>query len=598
MNFDALNANLKTETLELLKSWLPGGKVQGKEYVCATIDGGKGESFSVNIKTGVWKEFAGDLGGADLVSLYAAIHHMTQGEAYLALGGLQDNQPMPSMIHPKHGQPSAHWCYKSKNGIPILYVARYELTEGKKTFLPWTMNGKGWICKNHIPPRPLYGLDLLAGRPSAPILICEGEKTTEAARTLAPDFVCITWSVGSTAWDKTDWSPIFGRSTLVLWPDADDPGRKAMAGIATHLSPRCGNIKILDVSKHSDGWDAADAVSEGMTRDELYEWIGDTPESTGAFSFKPESISELLSKPEPPIEWLIDSIWVDKSRGLIAGNPGVGKTWLALEMLISVATGQPCLGKYPVRQGAVLLLEEESSILNLSRRAHTMARGRGLKDTDLSHFFHITRQFIKIPQHERELIAYMKQREIKLVVFDSLRRFHGVDENSSEKMQPVLDSFARINIETSASIVLIHHLSKLQDKSSKGVFERLRGTSDLWAWRDCLIGMEGEEEAETATCSFQFRDAESTKQIQVNRVIDDETGAVTLKALDMTESPEFVQKTVAATEFITTQYGSAFLTDVAKALDGRKSDNLKAIKLMVKRGILVTLTDGKIGVPK
>ena len=92
--------------------------------------------------------------------------------------------------------------------------------------------------------------------------------------------------------------------------------------------------------------------------------------------FKLDTAAEMLSRPEPKLEWLIENIWVDKSRGMIAGNPGVGKTWLALEMLLSVASGGLCFGKYPTKKGAVLLIEEEASELNLSRRLHSMARAR------------------------------------------------------------------------------------------------------------------------------------------------------------------------------------------------------------------------------
>ncbi len=359
-----------------------------------------------------------------------------------------------------------------------------------------------------------------------------------------------------------------------------------MSDISKLLLPSCPSVKVLSPADKPKGWDAADAIAEGFTTDALYEWIGNTKELVPSFSFVAESISELLAKPEPTIEWLIDSIWVDKSRGLIAGNPGVGKTWLALNMLISVASGLPCLGKYPVRKSPVLLCEEESSILNLSRRSHVLARGAGLKDSDLSDFYHLTRQFIKIPTHERELIAFMKLRGIKLVVFDSLRRFHGVDENSSEKMQPILDSFARINIETSASVVLIHHLSKQQDKSKKGVFERLRGTSDLWAWRDCLLGMEGEPEATEAVCSFQFRDAESPKPITIKRTVDKISGAISLGVSTPEEASDFDEKTGAMLDYLRKHQPCSKDQIIAKS-GGRKVDNGRLFEVMIERGMVV-----------
>lgn len=314
--------------------------------------------------------------------------------------------------------------------------------------------------------------------------------------------------------------------------------------------------------------------------------------------FKLESAADLLAKPEPKLEWLIENIWVDKSRGLIAGNPGVGKTWLALDMLISVASGQPCLGKYPVKKGAVLLVEEEASEFNLSRRIHAMARARGLKDSDLSSLFHLTRQFAKMPADAVDLFHIILENDIRLVVFDSLRRFHGADENSSSEMQPVLDAFARLNASTEASVILIHHLAKSNDVSTKPLFERLRGSSDFWAWRDCLIGVEGEEESTLSTCSFQFRDAEAQAPIRVKRCVGALSGAIALEAVSMDESPEFLGKVDMAKSYLLTQFGEAFVTDIAKALSGRKSDNLKAVKLMVKQGILGPKSDGKVGVPE
>ena len=69
-----------------------------------------------------------------------------------------------------------------------------------KDVLPWTHGRRvwtdrkgnaqdriGWHCKAPPTPRPLYGLDRLAARPAAPALVCEGEKTADAAGLLFPD---------------------------------------------------------------------------------------------------------------------------------------------------------------------------------------------------------------------------------------------------------------------------------------------------------------------------------------------------------------------------------------------------------------------------
>ena len=587
MNFQELAKELLPSLRDLLPKLLPGGKIKGSEYVCASINGGKGKSFSVNIKTGQWAEFAGDLKGGDVISLYAAINGVTQSDAFLALGGKQEQFAF------KHYElnlfPEKLWYYKSALGQTVMIVARYKTTDGK-TFLPWTMNGKGWVAKSLPAPRPLYGLDLLAERPLAPVLIVEGEKAADAARSLAPDFVVVTWPTGAKSWDKADWTPLFGKPVIVLWPDADKPGQEAMTGIVGKLAHSCRSIKVLDVDSHSEGWDAADALAEGWASEKLYAWIDETPEQPCLVpdSLSMESAEILLSKPEPKLSWLIEGLWTSESKGLIAGNPNVGKTWLSLDMLISVVSGQMCLGKYPVPiPYPGLLIEEEASHLNLSRRLHALARGRGLSHASLRQLYHMTHKFPKLPKHEKEIISLVKNAGIKLVVFDSLRRFHNQNENSSDEMQVVLDAFTRIGLETGASVILIHHLAKQNEKVKKPIFERMRGTGDLWAWRDCLLGLEGQEDSDIATLSFQFRDAENPAGVKVRREVDDLTGAIKMVAVDLIESDEFQEHMVSIKEYLKTHMGSWYKEQIFKNIKGRKSDLIAVFKVAIANKIVV-----------
>lgn len=307
------------------------------------------------------------------------------------------------------------------------------------------------------------------------------------------------------------------------------------------------------------------------------------------YHLKFESASTLLAKPEPSIEWLIENIWVDKSRGLIAGNPGVGKTWLALDMLVSVASGLPCLGKYAVKQGPVLLMEEEASDLNLSRRLHALARARGLVHSDLSNLHLATRQFAKLPKDVSELGFFILENDIRLVVFDSLRRFHTADENSSSEMQAVLDAFGRLSM-LGCSVVLIHHLSKSSDVSKKPLFERLRGSSDFWAWRDCLIGMEGEEDANEAVCSFQFRDAEAQAPIRVKRAVDPDSGAILMTASGLEDSEEYAGKMALIVDYMQSQFGAVSKDQVLSNVKGRKQELGRVFKLMGTKKMI--LKDG------
>jgi putative DNA primase/helicase len=84
--------------------------------------------------------------------------------------------------------------------------------------------GREWRWLGFPKPRPLYGLDRLAARPKAPVVVTEGEKAADAAALLLLDHVAVTSPGGSKAAKAADWSPLAGRH-VVIWPDNDAPGQ-------------------------------------------------------------------------------------------------------------------------------------------------------------------------------------------------------------------------------------------------------------------------------------------------------------------------------------------------------------------------------------
>jgi hypothetical protein len=300
-----------------------------------------------------------------------------------------------------------------------------------------------------------------------------------------------------------------------------------------------------------------------------------------------ELVEDFLARPEPPLEWMIEGLWTAHAKGLLVGQPNLGKTWVALGMLISYVTGLPCLGKYvPTQTGAGLLIEQEGSLTNLNRRFHMMAKGLSLKSGDLKHLHHMSFQFPKLPDHEKEIIALMKHHGIGFVVFDSLVRFHNKDENSSTDMRLILESFSRINMETGASVLLIHHLGKQGGNIHRDIWERVRGTSDFVAWRDCMMGLEGTEGDDIVQCSFQFRDAENPSPIQIKRVLDEATGAIKLSTITLEETDDFQEKLVQVYAIITANFGKASKDHIAKKLGGKRGNTWKFIKLLESKKLI------------
>lgn len=312
----------------LVPEWLRDGKRESHEWVALnpTRHDGKAGSFKVNLVTGAWSDFAcGDSGG-DLVSLYRYLFgFQSQVEAAKALAervGVQALEAAPVIVakpeddwenmrpvpagapemhkaHVKRGHPEMVSEYKDADGCLLGAVMRFRTSTGGKDDIPhtfWRNKKTGqmeWKWRQWSGLRPLYGLDALAAKPDAAVLIVEGEKCKNAvdASEFAGKYATVTWSGGAKAVEKTDWSAITGRH-VCLWPDADSqretlskaekdagvapetkpylvfteqPGLKAMNQIADILIAQGCTVHMVNIPLPGvwpNGFDVADALEK------------------------------------------------------------------------------------------------------------------------------------------------------------------------------------------------------------------------------------------------------------------------------------------------------------------------------------------------
>lgn len=299
IDFQAVAQQAIAHAETLLTRWLPSGRRNGHEYLIGDLSGNAGESTSINMRTGAWADFAGDLKGGDLISLLAAIRSCTQLEAAKQIAdelGMKIDHPpaappkrkgqkwtqvvpapehagTPSMRHFEYGEPAARWQYQDAEGRTIGWIGRFTKSDGGKEVMPMTWGrsiedgSEKWCWLSFPKPRPLYGLPLLAAKPDARVVIVEGEKCADALRERG--LLVITWPGGSKAVKHADWTPINGRK-VTIWPDADEPGIKAAREIAATLAGQGCEIRIITPPEGKpDGWDCADAIAEGWTNDQI-----------------------------------------------------------------------------------------------------------------------------------------------------------------------------------------------------------------------------------------------------------------------------------------------------------------------------------------
>lgn len=337
IDFDRINADCLAQYPGLLQTWIPGGDVVGYEYKARNPTRGdnKAGSFSINIHSGKWGDFATGDSGGDPISLYAYLHGVGQADAAKELGDQAGTAPAPRAHAPKpakndppawvtvtpvpadapeaptrhhrHGTPSRVWTYKDAEGRALGLVCRYDLPDGSKEVLPLTFcrsaeGGAKWRWRGFDKPRPMYGLDRLAARPAENVIIVEGEKCADELQRVLPDVVVVSWPGGSKATKHVDFSPLAGRK-VVFWPDFDaktypdrhdlagqimpfdeQPGAKGMLDILDAVGDLVAGARIVGYQPGQvvDGWDCADMIAEGADAGQVLAFVHNNLVDPGA----------------------------------------------------------------------------------------------------------------------------------------------------------------------------------------------------------------------------------------------------------------------------------------------------------------------------
>lgn len=277
--------------LTLLRKLFPKGQTEG-EFFRIGAEGDAGRRLAFNCDTGVFVDFADE----DL-RMHGICELMYYTEGWKGICRLANTFDLPfdwvvlNGVKPpsdevyrfalkKDRTVAGQWAYTDFDGFYLGTRVRLEDSKGHKEFrlLAYrtrkvaTINEKPVIFREGFRYDgswsgidPLYVTTTLIQN-DKPILIAEGEKAADACREILGDtYECITWGSGSAGSPKKAfWDPIKGRS-VVMWPDKDEPGRKA----ANKISAIIPSTKIVQV------WDC-EQLQEG---DDLYDVKNDTDKS-------------------------------------------------------------------------------------------------------------------------------------------------------------------------------------------------------------------------------------------------------------------------------------------------------------------------------
>jgi len=246
--------------------------------------------------------------------------------------------PAPPLAHPKRGKPNGLWIYRDAEGRPFTADFRFDLLGGKKDVLPctWAQSDSGarawrWM---HAKPRPIYGLDRLAARPGASVLLVSGCKCADVGHRIATAYVVVTWQGGDDSVGHVGWNALAGR-TVIIWSDHDPSGIKSMRKAESLLKLLGCRVLFVQIpAGASVSWDIADAEAEGMGAAAVIALIEAATETPPGF-VKPESSATTAGKPGDVPEYS-ESALVDQFEQFCGGmlnhcrdhwNGWTGRQW-------------------------------------------------------------------------------------------------------------------------------------------------------------------------------------------------------------------------------------------------------------------------------
>ncbi len=206
---------------------------------------------------------------------------------------------------------------------------------------------------------------------------------------------------------------------------------------------------------------------------------------------------------QPPEQsWLIQDLWGLAAVGIIGGAPKCCKSFLGLDMALSVASATPCLGRFTVQApGPALVFLAEDSLPAVRARLEGLCAHRHL-DIQALDLYVITAPSLRLDQGpDRQLLEAMLARlKPRLVLLDPLVRLHRLDENSAADISRLLGFLRDLQRAHNSAIVLVHHASK-KHRAQPG--QALRGSSDLHAFGDSNAYLARKQDQLILTCEHR-----------------------------------------------------------------------------------------------
>ena len=404
---------------------------------------------------------------------------------------------------------TATYDYHSADGE----VIAQKLRRADKSFI-WRHKGpNGWVY--HKPKQTIPPYNLPAVVAAGCVFVAEGEKDVETLRAHGLTATTGADGAGKGKWREhyNDW---FKGKAVIIIQDNDAVGKAYAAETADSLHGTAKSIKVLDLTavypelpEHGDVTDLLELAGADEGRRMLGALVSDTPEyepgdkPTGKPRIVTISAPDLQKADLPPTQYLVKG-FLPEGSGLISAASKVGKSWMVLDMGLSIAAGKPFMGHETVKCG-VLYLALEDSLSRLQDRMNKILKGEPAPP-----LFHFTTE---APTLDNGLLDALDDHfkahpETKLVIIDTLQKIRGQaigretqyaqDYRETGQIKKFMDDRGK-------SVFFVHHNRKMKDDDDP--FNMISGTNGIMGAVDTsMVLMKQKRSDKTAVLSITGRD--------------------------------------------------------------------------------------------
>lgn len=290
---------------------------------------------------------------------------------------------------------------------------------------------------------------------------------------------------------------------------------------------------------------------------------------------------------------------------LLAGAPGVGKTFYSLECALGLTAGVSAFGQFKAKPSRVLYVGEDSPGWDVGSILRKLLRGHGIEPGECEGFSLAVHQGANLNEHKGmlelwELIdRYMNEwhqdnetQELVevgqrgLVIIDNLRKVHNKKESNSDDMVLIMDRL-RVLAET-VCVMVLHHPSK-PSEFEKENWAEIRGSGEIVGGSDAVVFLKQRKGLVHANVIR----ARAAKPLDFSYSVEDEGDEIRLRVCEVDDPLESEFQTLLENKSLVAR------SDIAEVIvEGGFKGSKEALTKAVTRRLEVLISKGvmrKIG---